>query len=47
MSDAKTEYPRGKYVCPECKSVAQIFVAMTCAPECTRHTSGPKKMEAK
>jgi predicted nucleic acid-binding Zn ribbon protein len=49
MADVKVHklMPKGVYVCPECGNRVQVFVGLLSAPECNRHTGGPKRMEAK
>ena len=43
----KKTLPKGVYVCPDCGNRVHVLVRLVCAPECTLHNDGPKRMEAK
>lgn len=49
MSDVseKRTLPTGMYVCPDCGNTVRVYVRLTAAPECNRHSGGSKKMEVK
>ena len=38
-------FPKGKYACPKCDNVVEVFVRMTQAPACCKHTSGQIPMK--
>ena len=51
MSDAEvgaqapTMFPSGKYACPKCDNIVEVFVRMTQEPSCCKHTSGQIPMK--
>lgn len=38
-------FPKGKYACPKCDNVVEVFVRMTQEPACCKHTTGQIPMK--
>ena len=38
-------FPKGRYGCPKCDNVVEVFVRMTQAPACCKHSLGQVAME--
>jgi hypothetical protein len=38
-------FPKGKYACPKCDNIVEVFVRMTQEPACCKHTSGQIPMK--
>lgn len=37
-------FPKGKYACPKCDNITEVFVRMTQQPACCKHTTGQVPM---
>lgn len=38
-------FPKGKYACPKCDNVVEVFVRMTQEPACCKHSLGQIPMK--
>ena len=51
MSDAEvgaqapTMFPSGKYACPKCDNIVEVFVRMSQEPACCKHATGQITMK--
>jgi predicted nucleic acid-binding Zn ribbon protein len=37
---APTLLPKGSYECPKCGNMVEVFIRLTCPPECVKHSGG-------
>jgi predicted nucleic acid-binding Zn ribbon protein len=38
-------FPKGKYACPKCDNIVEVFVRMSQEPACCKHTTGQIPMK--